>query len=129
MVSFASLSTRIVLDPAGDQCLLELQEALKSASVSPILPGPGALSAHEVRATYDIRARTTAAAGIESCGFETTLLRLANLAAQDTVLLFGFSGHERLFTVFVRQQDETIVGCVRILRGDPAPPLTEQGLA
>jgi len=51
---------------------------------------------------------------------------LADLPAQETVLLCSFSGKERVFTVFVREKDDDIVGCIGVLRGAPPPTLKEQ---
>src|SRR5437762_10866331 len=59
---------------------------------------------------------TTTAAGLTKSGLETTLQGLQRLDREDPVLLYHFSGPERVFTVFIREADRSLVGCVRVER-------------
>jgi hypothetical protein len=104
------------LSASQDAVSRALVDDIRAARVAPVLPGPGREAAHSVRATFSIRARTTVASGISTLGIEETLAHLSALAPEDSVLLFHFSGAKRVFSVFVREADQSIVGVLMVER-------------
>lgn len=129
MMSFEALQSQILRGTKTDACLEELRDALLGLRLVPVGAGPGRLSARKTISTYERRARTTREAGIDTCGFEPTLARLRRLPPEDTVLLYGFADSDRVFVVFMWEMQETIVGCLRVVRGNAPPSLKKQGLA
>jgi hypothetical protein len=99
-------------DPAG----IELVADLKAGQVLPVSRGPGRESARSLGATFAIRAKTAAAAGIGTLGLEATVARLSSLIPEESILVFHFSGACRTFSVFVREVDEQVVGIVMVNR-------------
>ena len=98
----------------------ELKSALEAGSIHPVVPGPGRDAAGCLHGTFELRDKTSAASGVTKSGFETTLRALQALDRNDPVLLYHFSGTEKIFTVFVREADRSLVGCVRVdRRGEP----------
>jgi hypothetical protein len=105
------------IDPAGAQLAADFRAGLVQA----VLPGPGHEQARSLGATFAVRAKTSAAAGIRTLGLETTVSRLNALAPETSVLLFHFSGNRRVFSVFVDEVDEQIIGVVMVDRArEPA---------
>ena len=102
----------------------ELRSALQAGRIHPLTPGPGRDSAGILHGTFQIRDKTSTAAGVAKSGLETTLQGLQRLDREDSVLLYHFSGPERLFTVFIREADRSFVGCVRVDRSDTSRPET-----
>ena len=111
-LNFSDL-TDLVLKKAGSPCMLELQSALKAGSVSPASE-PGRHPAR--RAASVFRKSVDVTAGV-SCGFEGTVRALEALPEGDEVFLFGFSGPEQRFIVFVAAESNSIIGCVRVNQG------------
>lgn len=101
------------IDPAA----VELVADSSANEVRPLSPeSPGREGAGSLSATFAIRSRTTAAAGIRTLGLDTTVTGLRVLAPEDPILLFHFSGAKRIFSVFVREVDLAIVGVVLVER-------------
>jgi hypothetical protein len=94
----------------------ELTASVDAGEVTPVLPGPGSEIARSLHATFAIRARTSAAAGIRTVGLQTVLSQLETLNPEERVLLFHFSGDRRVFSVFVRECDLSIIGILAVDR-------------
>lgn len=94
----------------------ELVDDVKSGQVQPVLPGPGRDGAKSLGATFAIRAKTSEAAGIRTEGLAATVTRLNALVPQAQVLLFHFSGSKRVYSVFLQEADEQVVGVVMVER-------------
>jgi hypothetical protein len=82
------------------------------------------MTASEARALFAMRRRSARAAGIETDGMDDLLRQLDELSV-DRVLIFSFSGREFVFSVFVDELNERIVGCIRISRREGMPPHSE----
>ena len=118
MMTFAELIA--TLSESDDETVEELRSALESGRIHPVTSGPGRDAAGILHGTFRIRDKTSTAAGVTKSGLETTLQGLQRLDREDTVLLYHFTGHERVFTVFVREADRSLVGCVRVDRSERA---------
>jgi hypothetical protein len=116
MMTFAELIA--MLRECGNGTVEELRSALEVGRIHPVTPGPGRDTAGILHGTFGIRDKTSTAAGATKSGLETTLQGLQRLDREDIVLLYHFSGPERVFTVFIREADRSLVGCVRVDRSD-----------
>jgi hypothetical protein len=114
MMSFTELIT--MLSESDDETVKELRSELMAGCIHPVTPGPGRDAAGILHGTFQIRDKTSTAAGVAKSGLETTLQGLQRLERVDPVLLYHFSGPERVFTVFIREADRSLVGCVRVER-------------
>jgi hypothetical protein len=107
-----------MLSESDNETVEELRSELEAGRIHPVTPGPGRDAAGILHGTFQIRDKTSTAAGVMKSGLETTLQGLQQLDREDAVLLFHFSGPERVFTVFIREADRSFVGCVRVDRSD-----------
>lgn len=111
------------LADSRDLAATQLVADFRAGDVQPLWPGPGTESASSLRATFAIREKTAAAAGVRSLGLGATIERLAALPAEDQIVLYHFSGDVRIFSVFVRKVDEQVVGVVMVDRMAPQETL------
>lgn len=102
--------------------------ALADGSVSEVGSQPGSMRASEARALFSIRMDSARGAGIEINGIEDLLDQLAKMSV-GRVLIYSFSGRTYVFSVFVDELSESIVGCIQIVRRENMPPsLKDLGL-
>lgn len=94
----------------------ELYLAFAAGEIAPVGPRPGSERAKSLYATFALREKTSAAAGLSKSGFESTLRALRRLAPDERVLLYHFSGSEKVFTVFIREAGARVIGCIRVDR-------------
>lgn len=113
-MTFENLLERLA-DSDGD-LNVDLIRAVNTGEVVPVLPGPGTDTARSLHATFTIRAKSSAGAGIKTIGLQTILSRLEALDAAEHVLLFHFSGTGRVFSVFVRALDAHVLGILEVER-------------
>lgn len=99
-------------DPASRR----LVDDLRSEQVQSVLAEPARESARSLGTTFTIRARTSESSGIKTEGLTETVARLTAMAPQAQVLLFHFSGAQRIYSVFLREADEQIIGVVMVER-------------
>ena len=104
------------LADSRDLAAIELMADLSAGELHPMPCDPGREGARSLSATFAIRARTTAAAGVRTLGLDATVARLTALPPDELILLFHFSGAKRIFSVFVREVDEQVVGVVMVDR-------------
>src|SRR5436190_1636260 len=100
MMTFEEIRQTLARESPRTDCLKECRDALASHAVNEVQPGPGRMSVRDALGTFRIRANTTKASGIETCGFDDTLNGLGALSADENVLLFHFSSQSRTFSIF-----------------------------
>jgi len=98
--------------------LLELRDALVRSSVKPTSEEIGRMTARDVLATFELREETTRIARVETVGFPETLDRLRQLGRDEGVAVVGFNGPFATFMVFFREEDDSLIGCIRVTRRD-----------
>ena len=102
-----------LLNESRDCTAAELVSALDARQVEAMPNAPGRETAGSLHATFTLRDKTSAAAGVIAAGLKETLRALHDLDGTEQVLLYHFTGREKVFTVFVRDRGEVFVGCVR----------------
>lgn len=120
MVTFDQVRRLVTAERSKSRCFSECDDALKDRSTPFEEVGPGRMPVKEALATFSIREGTAREAGIESCGMEETLRALRSMPEAEDVMLFHFSGPDRVFTIFVAPSDRRPVGCIRVTRRAPA---------
>ena len=117
-MTFEEIRQLIIGQNTATECIKECREALASNDVVEVQPRPGQMIVRDALGTFRIRANTSKAAGIETCGFDETLNALAALPADENVLMFHFSSQRCTFSVFVSESRRSIIGCIRVNRRD-----------
>jgi hypothetical protein len=117
MNDFEAVKSLVCSSPATNRCLQELQRLFASdGTLNELLKVRH--SVREARSTYQIRAETAQQAGVDIWGMQDLLDRLAELEMACTVWVFHYETSSRLFSVFVLEDDGSIVGCVSVPRRD-----------
>ncbi len=115
MVGFKELRRKLS-DEFGlhNGCVQACHKALSQAPFDEV--GPGRLLAAAAVGIFEVREQTARSAGIGVDGMRETLAALRALEPKEEVLLFHFSGATEVFTMFVRERDAEILGCVHVVR-------------
>lgn len=114
MIEFIEARELIAGLPPEDECLRQCGEAIRVGEARNVEPGPGRMTVCDALATFGIRKQTAQAAGIETCGLDSSLEQLGRRAQEEVVLLFHFATADWYFTVFISERDRSVIGCVRV---------------
>lgn len=112
MMTNQQLVGLIEASKSASDCLRACFDLLSSGSAAFLTDQPGHASVAEALATFSVRKKTTAAAGVVIPGLDLLLARLAQRPARESVLLFHIATDDRVFSVFVAEDAATILGCV-----------------
>jgi hypothetical protein len=106
----------LTLRDSNSETVSALRRALEAGDVSPVRPGPGREAAGTLRGTFKVREKTSEAAGITRFGFDGALRGLERLDQEELVLVYHFSGNADVFTLFIREADRSLIGCIQVDR-------------
>jgi len=96
-----------------DDYLREFTVALDGFSaVGPDDDG-GSLPARAAWAIFSHRAETARAGRIDVRGIDRVVERLAALPPDEPVLLFPLENAQRVYTIFIAERDERLIGCLQ----------------
>ena len=115
MMANEKMTATIAAGLDGDPCLQRCRQQLASGAAQYLADHPGRLSTRDALATFSIRQRTAAAAGVVIQGIDELLHALQN-STDTRVLLFHVATSDQVFTLFVEEQSESLLGCICVER-------------
>lgn len=105
-----------LLSRSGNTVAAELSRALANGDVPETDQRAGRESAGTLRATFKIRRDAVANAGVAIAGMDDFLRALGRLDYNDIVEVFHFVAPETAYSIFIRESDDAMLGCIRLDR-------------
>jgi hypothetical protein len=116
-MTFDEVRRLVAAERAKSRCFRECDEALQDRDATFEEVGPGRMPVEEALATFSVRERTARHAEIETCGMQEALRALRSMPRGEVLMLFHFSGPDRVFTIFVASSDTRPIACIQVTRG------------
>ena len=91
-----------------------LREAIATGNAAPISTTPGIGSAHELARDFGIRRMSAARSGLIVAGLDEVLSELEACPDNTAVTIFHFRDLREVFSVFLRDAEERVLGVIRI---------------
>ena len=114
MLSFEHAETLLAGQADLSATSRALADALSTGAATCSSPGGG--SADSLARDFEIRRRSAARAGLEVAGLDEVLQALNTSPEDASVTLFHFRTQGELFSLFIRDEDERILGAIRLVR-------------
>lgn len=113
-MTFPEVRRLVALGLAKGQLIEECKELIADRSYQE-LP-QGTLTAGDAAKIFSLRRQTTRRGGKDVPGLDDLIKALNGMPSDDKVLLFHFSGREKVFSVFLSQGAAELLGCIRVGR-------------
>ena len=115
MISFEHAKVLLAEQGGGAATSRALAEALSTGAAAPMSSSPGGGSADSLARDFEIRRRSATRAGLEVAGLDEVLQALNTSPEDASVTLFHFRTQGELFSLFIRDEDERILGAFRLV--------------
>jgi hypothetical protein len=114
MMTFQELGELLMNHLDLGDCVRECLNAMSYDFVrnTPMMVASG-VAARDVLGTYRLKYQSTQRRGLETCGFETLLERLAARPPDETVMFYKIDAPMRFFMVFTSETNE-LIGCIGV---------------
>ena len=124
MISFKRAKTLLAEQADGAATKRVLADALSTGAATPMSSSPGGGSAHDLARDFGIRRVTAARAGLDVAGLDEVLQALHTSPGDAYVTLMHFQTQAELFSLFIRNVDERILGAIRLVKrpNEQRPP-------
>lgn len=131
MISFERAKTLLAEQADGSATKQVLADALSTGVATPMSSSPGGGSAHDLARDFGIRRVTAARAGLDVAGLDEVLQALHTSPGDAYVTLMHFQTQAELFSLFIRNVDERILGAIRLVKRPkeqrpPFPPFASR---
>lgn len=131
MISFDGAKTLLVGQAGDSAASRALAEALSTGAARPMFSSPQGGSAHDLARDLEHRKRCAAQCGHEAAGLDEVLQALYANREDASVTLLRFDGQGEEHFLFIRDEDERVLGTFRLDRRPreqrpPLPPLGGQ---
>src|SRR4051812_17633518 len=112
MMTFQDVRSLVAQSHANGPSFQECRAALDQQAYEEL--GPGSLTAGEAAQIFRLRRGTAMRSKKDVIGLDDLLNALEGRSASDRVLLFHFSGPEKVFSIFVDDASRELIACVRV---------------
>lgn len=124
MISLERAKALLAEQGGGAATSRALNDALLTGAATCASPTPGGGSAYGLARDFEIRRRSAMRAELEVAGLDEVLQALHTSPGDASVTVLHFQTQGELFSLFIRDEDERILGAIRLVRRphEPRPP-------
>ncbi len=113
MISLERAKTLLVEQAGGAATSRVLVDAISTGTAVPISSSPGGGTARTLARDFGIRKASTERGGHEAVGLDEVLQAL-HASPGASITLLHFRGQDEVFSLFIRDADECVLGVVRL---------------